>query len=497
MSRLRHVVRPLAGLPLRLRPDVIVSRRLESSVAGPPPPPYQPPEVPPPPPTPAAPSSASPPPPPGSSGSASPPPSGSAGSPPPSPSASSSAAGNPKPAPTAADLDPNTVPPRFEKDLMKQGLMPIGSRRRRAAIRTPGNDIPFEQLPYQTFQEALKIIAADRLEKIERIRIEAAKIARLEQKDPETINGGQRAKDQRLKDMRKEIEDLKILADINDPLVKKRFEDGLGDMNKPIYRYYTRQKWLGYDHKLIVQRIEQFHIVPDLVDKLEPTIDVKLFFGGKKISPGSIIPSNVSETIPLLRVQLFERGERLFTVVVVDADVPDVSKDGFWKRCHFLAANIPLDPCNTSLPLSKLNTDKIALPWLPPTSQKGAPYHRLAILLLEQVDNETVDVAKMREAYSSRDHFCVRVLRERFKLRPTGFNMFRSVWDDTMAEVMQRHNIPGSDVELRRVHIPSMKPYRGPRGWEAKRQGPKYRHLWHRTRRIKGLSSGRGWTKRR
>lgn len=380
---------------------------------------------------------------------------------------------------------------------MNKGLQPIGSRRRRVAIRSPGNDIPFEQLPYQTFQEALKIIAADRLEKIERIRIETAKIARLEQRDPETVNGGQRGKDRRLKDLRKEVEDLKILADINDPLVKKRFEDGLGDMNKPIYRYYTRQKWLSYDYKLIVQRIEQFHIVPDLVDKLEPTIDVKLLFRGQKISPGSIVPSNVSENMPLLRVQLFDRGERLFTVVVVDADVPDVSKDCYWKRCHFLAANIPLNPCNTSLPFSKMDKDKIALPWLPPTSQKGAPYHRLAIFLLEQVDNEMFDVAKMREVYSSRDHFCVKVLRQKYKLLPKGFNMFRSVWDDTTAEVMQRHNIPGADVELRRVHIPSIKPYKGPRGWEAKRQGPKYRHLWHRTRRIKGLSSGRGWTKRR
>ncbi|RCI11318.1 hypothetical protein L249_7773 [Ophiocordyceps polyrhachis-furcata BCC 54312] len=472
MSGFRQVARPLVGLQLcRRRPDVISLRRLESGVAGPPPPPPPPPAVPP------------------SSGAP----------PPPSPSsASAPTQESPQPPlPTEADLDPNTVLPRFEAQLIKAGIMPIGSRRRRIALRTCGTNIPFEQLPYQAFQEALKILAADRVEKLDRIRVQLAKIERLEKKDAADFRGGQTTKDRRLADMREEVERLKILADINDPLVKKRFEDGLGDMNKPIYRFLLRKKWLAYDHKLITQRIEQFHIVPDLLPKFEPSVDVKLFFQGVKTPPGSIVPSTVSERPPLLRIQLFEKGERLFTVVVVDADVPDLERDSFAKRCHYLAANITLGPCNGSLPLAKVKADNLAVPWLPPVSQKGAPYHRLAIFLLEQQSGEMIDVAKMRELYSARDGFSVKSLRDKFPLRPVGFNIFRSLWDDDTVDVMARHGIPGADVELRRVHVPSVKPPRKPRGWEAKRQSPRYRHLWKYTRRIKGLSNGRGWSKRR
>ena len=39
---------------------------------------------------------------------------------------------------------------------------------------------------------------------------------------------GESEREHRVRSMRGRIEDLKVLADINDPLVKKRFEDGLG-----------------------------------------------------------------------------------------------------------------------------------------------------------------------------------------------------------------------------------------------------------------------------
>lgn len=127
------------------------------------------------------------------------------------------------------DLDPNTVLPEFEAQLMETGKMPIGSRRRRVAIRTTDN-IPFEQLPYQAFQEARRVLAADREEKLAQIKLELDKIAWLEKKDATEVKGGQKMKDIRLASLRRHVERLKILADVNDPLVKKRFEDGLGEL---------------------------------------------------------------------------------------------------------------------------------------------------------------------------------------------------------------------------------------------------------------------------
>ncbi|OTA05210.1 ribosomal protein MRPL35 [Trichoderma parareesei] len=399
--------------------------------------------------------------------------------------------------PSPLDLDPNSVLPEFEAPLIKAGKMPVGSRRRRVALRTTAS-IPFEQLPYQAFQEARAILAADRQEKVAKIREQLDKIAALEAKDAAQVKGGEKMKETKLASLRRSVEELKILADINDPLVKKRFEDGLGDMNKPIYRHYAERKWRSYDYRLIAQRIKQFNIVPDVLPKLDPLADVQLFFRQQKIAPGAVVNSLVSENPPRLRVQVFDAGSRLVSLVVLDADVPDAENDAFSKRCHFLAANIPLSPNDTSLPLSRIKADdQLAVPWLPPTSQKGAPYHRLGIFLLQQKPGVELDVAALKQLYAARDGFSLKSFRDKFQLTPVGFNMFRSVWDENTAAVMARHGIPGADVEFRPARVHSLKPPVKPKGWEAKRQGPAYRHLWKYTKRIKGLSNARGWTKRR
>lgn len=120
---------------------------------------------------------------------------------------------------------------RDENWPLRSGLPPIGSRRRRAALRDSPN-LPFEQLPYQCFQEARKVLAADREEKLKQIELQRARIARLLQQDA-TVSGGEFEKQRRLTSMRKHLEELKILADINDPAIRKRFQDGEGTTQVP------------------------------------------------------------------------------------------------------------------------------------------------------------------------------------------------------------------------------------------------------------------------
>ena len=130
------------------------------------------------------------------------------------------------PPPSPSRLDPErTYDKKGEDELFKSGVMPVGSRRRRAAAAIGGN-IPFEQLPYQCFQEARKVLQADREEKVKLVEVERQRIARLEAH--ESYPGTPAQKELRLQSMRKHLEYLKIQADINDPMVKKRFEDGKG-----------------------------------------------------------------------------------------------------------------------------------------------------------------------------------------------------------------------------------------------------------------------------
>lgn len=114
------------------------------------------------------------------------------------------------------------------------GVRLIGSRRRRAAIESIGSrSVPFEQLPYQCFQEARKILHADREEKIKQIEVERKRIAKAQAQDVASC-GGAASKKGRLIAMHKHLEHLKILADSNDPVIKKRFEDGQGTWLSPL-----------------------------------------------------------------------------------------------------------------------------------------------------------------------------------------------------------------------------------------------------------------------
>ncbi|KAK3684768.1 phosphatidylethanolamine-binding protein [Podospora appendiculata] len=377
--------------------------------------------------------------------------------------------------------------PQTRQQLAALGSADLGSRRRRAALATTG-DIPFEQLPYQCFQEARKILNQDREEKIAKIVAETEKIKRLEAADASTMRGGEAYKQKRLVSLREHVEELKILADINDPEVKRRFENGTGDMSKPIYRYLANRRWRSMDHKIVVQRIEQFNIVPDLLPRFEPTMDVKMSFRGYTVSPGAVLDSRLTEVAPTLRMQVFDKGERLLTIVVLDSDVPDEATDGYARRCHFLAANVPWDPSKNLLSLRQVGGGggELAVPWLPAFAQKGAPYHRLSLFVLEQKAGETLDGAKLKALYGGRDGFSLKSFRDKFGLTPVGFNLFRSEWDEGTAAVMEKHGIPGADVEFKRARVVSMKTPRAAKGWEAKRQGPKYKSLWKYTKRIKG-----------
>ncbi|KAI1171444.1 phosphatidylethanolamine-binding protein [Nemania sp. FL0916] len=298
-------------------------------------------------------------------------------------------------------------------------------------------------------------------------------------------------KDRRLRDLRKYLEKLKVLVDINDPVVKRRFEDGMGDMDKTIYRYLAEQKWRGYPYRLLEQRINQLNIVPDVLDKFEPITDVQLAFRRIKVEPGEIMDSRVTEVPPRLKVQVFNAGERLVSVAVIDLDVPDAETDSFGLRCHYLAANVPISPNQPSLPLGKVNKEtQLAVPWLPAFSQMGAPYHRLVIFVLEQ-NGATLDIAKLRELYSGRDGFSLKSFRDKFSLTPVGVNIFRTIWDEGTAGVMERAGVPGADIQFKHKRVHSLKPPKKARGWEVKHAKPKYKSLWKYSRRIYGFDKNR------
>ncbi|KAK5047030.1 hypothetical protein LTR84_006972 [Exophiala bonariae] len=353
----------------------------------------------------------------------------------------------------------NAYVPRLERRLIRSGKQLIGSRRRRAAIaKSPG--IAFDELPYQCFQEARKVLVADREEKVKKIEVERARITRLNSLDSNTIPGGEAAKQRRLRSMEAELQKLKILADINDPNVKRRFEDGKGDMSKPIYRYLAEQKWQEYPRKVQVQRINQMKVIPDVVPAVDPILDIKITFGKRTYPPGEFVPSLASEQPPRLTLQAFEKGEKTVTIAIIDPDVPNFETDSFDSRCHFLASNIQISPVQPTVDLAGLaTTSQVLLPWLPPHAQKGSPYHRLSIIVLQQKDNIPIDVAAATKMVQ-RDGFSLRSFMSRQKLlKPISASLFRATWDENTAAVMARAGLEGGDLELKRKKVEPL-PYK-------------------------------------
>ncbi|KAI9716233.1 MAG: hypothetical protein M1812_005458 [Candelaria pacifica] len=365
---------------------------------------------------------------------------------------------------SAPPLDPALVSTRAgERKLLKLGIRPIGSRRRRAALQGSAN-IPFEQLPYQCFQEARKILQADREEKLRQIDVQRVRIASLQARES-GISGGEALKKRRLSSMQTYLARLKILADINDPVIKKRFEDGQGDLDRPIYRYLADKQWRTYRRLVLVQRITQMNVVPDVLPYLVPVADVRLAFGRRNVQPGDFVDSRVSEIPAKLNVQVFDKGQRKVSIVVIDSDVPDPGKDRFKSRCQYLATNISLSPTLDSLPLSKLpEGSRVVLPWQPPVAQKGSHYHRISVFVLQQQEGKVIDLDKEKQA---RDGFNLRSFADKHSLQPVGVHMFRSQWDEGTVGVMKRAGIEGADVQFQRKKVEPL-PYK-------KKDGARYR----------------------
>jgi large subunit ribosomal protein L35 len=230
-------------------------------------------------------------------------------------------------------------------------------------------------------------------------------------------------------------------------------------MNKPIYRHLAENKWRSYKRKVLVQRLTQMTVVPDVMPAIDPVVSSTLMFGRRKVQHGEIVDSRVSEIAPVINIQPYDAGERLYTIAVIDPDVPNVEKDGYDFRCHYLASNIRISPTETMVRLGDLSEEtQVILPWLAPYSQKGIPYQRLAVVIMEQPAREAA-----ADATGPRSQEILRSFATTQRLEPVGADLFRTTYDEGTAGVMERAGIPGGDVEFKRKKVEPL-PYKRLKG---------------------------------
>ncbi|GAA5972018.1 hypothetical protein JCM11641_002459 [Rhodosporidiobolus odoratus] len=275
-----------------------------------------------------------------------------------------------------------------------------------AAASTSTYTPPLKSGVLPVFDEAVAYIARDRetkLEQLEQLKQQGADQAQLEK--------------------------LEVEAWSNDPETRWRAKNGRGDLSKPVYRHLAQRAWRKEgDLAILMQRVTQMNVTPDLLAAISPQADVRFRVGGEAVEPGSFTKPAQTRAGVEISAQVFHEEERLYTLLLIDPDVPDQMNQSFTTFAHLLLPNIPLSATSSStLPLSDLPA---TLSYVPPHPQNGTPYHRYTALLLEQPSSLNLE-ATQREGFSAREFV------QKHGLKPAGVTFFRQVWDQDVSKIYQ------------------------------------------------------------
>jgi len=264
---------------------------------------------------------------------------------------------------------------------------------------------------------------------------------------------------------------LEVQSEVNLPNVRWTVNNAMADMSKASHRHLVEQKWRkDGDLDLLMERLYQMGVVPDVLPEIKPTIDLHVvarttpreFLDSKKVQmqvePGTFLRPKQTLVPPKLRVNVFHTDERLYTMLLVDPDVPHPETASFTTFLHWMKPNIPLS-ATSSNHLTNLNTHT---QYIPPHPQRGSPYHRYVCLLLPQpplgASKYTLAAASRATGPTSmhldipvvpeeeRLGFNVREFVQRWGMNATtggGAHMWREVWDEDVSKIYK--DILGKD----------------------------------------------------
>ncbi|CAE6430358.1 hypothetical protein ACGC1H_001219 [Rhizoctonia solani] len=231
-------------------------------------------------------------------------------------------------------------------------------------------------------------------------------------------------------------EKLEILSDINLPEVRWNVTQGKYDLTQPVYRHLLEQNWRQKGTlDLLMERVHQMKVIPDILAFFHPTVDLRISFSGEDIIPGVFLPVKFTLRPPSITAQTYHPEERLYTLLIIDPDVPDPSTKSFSTYLHAFQPNIALSATKTQITLPIVpETSETSLPYIPPHPQNGTNYHRYTTLLLPQSSELSVDLSKL-----SREKFDVRSAYKQYGFtRGGGIHMFRENWDETVELVYKK-----------------------------------------------------------
>lgn len=103
-----------------------------------------------------------------------------------------------------------------------------------------------------------------------------------------------------------------------------------------------------------MERVTQMSVIPDVMPRVQPTIDLQVSYGSAVVPGDYLLPSQTVDQ-PRLTVQSFEMEEGLYTLLMVDpgaenpvcdpspcpdpflrADMPDSATASYQQYCHWI-----------------------------------------------------------------------------------------------------------------------------------------------------------------
>ena len=245
--------------------------------------------------------------------------------------------------------------------------------------------------------------------------------------------------------MLRRIDQLEIEAHVNDPAVRQKFREskGRGMLDQPVMRHLAERRWTkegGLD--LVMGRVYQNKVVPDLVPDLGPTSPLNLTIASGLVDPGAIIdPSNFSVP-PKTTFQPFSHPSEatatdptptgLYTLLVIDPDSPSPQTQSFTQRLHYLKTDIPLSILTGETDLFSDDIGRTLAPWEPPAPECGSGRHRYVFILLHQISSSTsVQNSPRREDFDYRVFLTAHGFTNNSLI---GINLFRAIWSEEQAD---------------------------------------------------------------
>lgn len=236
----------------------------------------------------------------------------------------------------------------------------------------------------------------------------------------------------------KELELAK--SELHNPEVKYNHLIKNMDMSHPVNKLLSHRDWQRGEMLILMQRIEQHHVIPDTLPTLDPQAAVQLKFvtpNMKAIEPGQWVANDVCSRTPQLEIRDFGvplEETTKYTVLIVNPDIPDLENDSFKPFLHFAAVNV-----EASLAKPETNLKGAVVPYIPPHPEKNTPGQRLCVWVLRQakdVDQASLDI--------DRESFDIRSFTSEHGLVPVGATLWRSKWDLSTEAVRERYNLgPG------------------------------------------------------